>query len=545
VRSINIRLFPAWLVSIPLSYYSLGFFSNFYSANFEIVLLTLLFHSGVSMFFYYGSGRLKRQFQHNPVDSGLAAALFMIIFIFLLNMFKMAGQFPSLFDASYFQLEKDQLIYFIIATIPAFPIVAWLLSLASQIKYDQTLFFKSIKRNLPGLTVSAFFFSLYLILASIFNRTVFDVDDIFFDTDGLLWRTRFTTTAYQDYYWRSVHPFVLLVIRPLITFVSLFLKADKLAAAFVLTAFAGALCVFLTWYFVKHTVGNSLYALLIASLLGASAAHLVFGSLLETYIFLAAVMMIFLVFLLKDRPLTVLILTGAVSFGITITNFIQTAIAFIFVKKNFWQWVKYGLCVGALVIPLTLLNNFVYPNSQPYFFIPSSLTAEAGNTFTPSIERASAVVRVMILHSIVAPDPLILQEEIPFLKVWMFKADPMRLSRYETLFGKSLAYFWLCLALFGAYLFLKNIKKQDNRFPFAFVLIMLFNFALHLQYGKDIFLYAANWTYAVILFLALSWQELAGKRWFQIVLLAFITLLLINNSRLILTMLSTSAVHIK
>jgi hypothetical protein len=545
VPSVNTRLLTAWFLGIPFSYFVAGFLSNFYSSWFEIILLTLLIHSAVSVFFYYLSDRVKRQFQRSAVDFGLAAALFIVLSFFLLALFKMAQQFPSLFDADYFQLETNQLVYFIAAIISAFPISAWLLALAQQGKLKQTLFFKFMKENLPGLTVAAFFFSVYLILASIFNRPAFDVDDIFFDTDGLLWRTRFTTAAYQDYYWRSVHPFVLLIIRPLITLFSFLLKGDKLAAAFVLVAFAGALCVFLAWYFVKHTVGNSPYPLLIASLLGATAAHLVFGSLLETYIFLAAVALIFLVLLLKDKPLIVLVITGLVSFGITITNFAHMVIAFIFVKRDFKQWVKYGLIVGALVIPLALLNNFIYPKSQPYFFIPSSLTAETGNTFPLTTRRATAIARVMVLHSIVAPDPLILKEEIPFLKVWMFKADPMRVSIYKTWFGKFVAYFWIGLVLLGGFFFLKNIKKDDNRFPIAFIFILLFNFVLHLRYGKDVFLYSANWTYAIIFFLAFAWKELASKRWFQFVLLTFLALLLVNNSRLIFTMLDTAAMHIK
>ena len=93
--------------------------------------------------------------------------------------------------------------------------------------------------------------------------------------------------------------------------------------------------------------------------------------------------------------------------------------------------------------------------------------------------------------------------------------------------------------------FFENLKKEDNRFTFAFILILLFNFLLHLRYGKDLFLYSTNWTYAIILFLGLAWKEVADKRWFQIVLLVFVALLLVNNSRLIFTMLSTSALHIK
>ena len=545
MRSLSPRFLFAWLSGIPLSYFIPGFLSNFYSTYLEIILLALLIHSSAGMFFYYLLGKVKRWSQSQSVDHGITLALFIVLSIFVVVMFGMAKQFPSLFDAAYFQLEKDQIVYFVVSAVLSLPLFAWTLSIAREKRLNQTRFYNFINENLPGLVLAVFFFSVYLILASIFNRPAFDVDDIFFDTDGLLWRTRFTTAAYQDYYWRSVHPFVLLIIRPLVVLFSFFLKGDRLAGAFILVAFTGAFCVFLAWYFVKHTVGNSLYALLMATLLGASAAHLVFGSLIETYIFLAAVALAFLVFLLKDQPLSALIITGMLSFGITVTNFIQTVIAFIFVKRNFIQWVKYGLIVGALVIPLTLLNNFIYPDSQPYFFVPSSFTAETGNTFAPSIGRGLAIIRVMFFHSIVAPDPLILEEEIPFLKVWMFKADPMRLSAYETSFGAALAFAWLGLIFLGGFLFIKNLRKQDNRFPFAFIFILLFNFILHLQYGKDIFLYSTNWAYAIILFLALAWKELADKRWFQIILLLFLALLLANNSRLIFTMLSTSALHIK
>jgi hypothetical protein len=112
------------------------------------------------------------------------------------------------------------------------------------------------------------------------------------------------------------------------------------------------------------------------------------------------------------------------------------------------------------------------------------------------------------------------------------------------LFGRTLAFAWLGLFLLGGFLFLKNLAREDNRFTFAFILILLFNFALHLRYGKDLFLYSTNWTYAIILFLSVAWKEIAGKKWFQIILFVFLVLLLINNSRLILTMLSTSALHI-
>ena len=121
----------------------------------------------------------------------------------------------------------------------------------------------------------------------------------------------------------------------------------------------------------------------------------------------------------------------------------------------------------------------------------------------------------------------------------------MRSSEYETQFGTAMVVFWMALAALGGFGFLKNIKKQDNRFAYAFIFITLFSFVLHQKFGKELFLYATNWTYAIVLFLALGWREFMGRRWFQAVMLVFIALMLVNNSRLILTMLSTSALHIR
>ncbi len=534
---------------MPAAFFASGFLKNFYPAFAEIILLTLVAQFIAGMLVYHLLGKAKSLRSSQPVDLVLALALFLLLTAFALNMVGMAMQFPRMFNTEYFIPGKAQLIPFVIGSVLVTPCLAWGGKLVEQGDFKTTRAYLSMNKIITGVLLAGFFFSVYLMLASIFNQPAFDVDDIFFDSDTLLWRMRFTTENFRDYYWRSVHPFALLIIRPLVTLAAFFLKGDRLAAAFVLVAFTGALCVFLVWYFVKHSVRNSLYALLIAALFGVSTAQLIFGSLIETYIFLTASALIFVILLLKDKPLWALAITGLAAFGITISNFAQTVIAHLLVKRSFKQWILYGLIVAALVIPLTLLNNFVYPDSQPYFFDISSYNGEGHNSFQPTIQRGSYLARVMFLHSVVAPDPLILQEEIPFLKVWMFRAsikrDPMRIAQYETWFDTTVAYIWLAFILLGGIFFLKNLRNQDNRFMFAFILILLFNFTLHMQYGKDVFLYATNWTYALILFLALAWRELADKRWFQIALLIFLALLLVNNSRLIFTMLSVSALHIR
>ncbi|MBL8098242.1 MAG: hypothetical protein JNK81_03625 [Anaerolineales bacterium] len=482
---------------------------------------------------------LKSLFEKNKTEFTLTVLLFAVLIVWALSLFQLANQFPSLFEAQAKTFVIGQWVLLSIVILVFFFLR----------KQSEKLQIKFIEENWSGLLLACIFFSIYFLFVSIFNQPEFDVDDIFFDSDAFLWRRRFATELVRDYYFRPVHPFVLIIIRPLVWLISIFLQGNTVYATFVLTAFAGALCVFLVWYFIKHFVTNRLYTLLIASLFGASTAQLVFSSLIETYIFLAAVALLFIVFLIKDKPLFVLVITGLVAFGITISNFGQTVIAHFFIKRNIKQIIIYGLLVTAFIVPLTLLHNFVYPDSQPYFWNLSSFDGEGHNQFPPTVQRANFLARVMILNSIAAPEPLILQEEIPFRKVWMFRAsikkDPMRLANYETLLQNITAYTWVGFVLLGGFLFLKNIRKQDNRYHITFIIILLFNFALHMRYGKDVFLYSVNWTYALILFLALAWKEFSDTRWFQISLLAFIILLFINNSQLILTMLSTSALHIK
>jgi len=550
MSNIKKSLISAWILGIPLSYFVTSFLGHFYESSIGIFTLAVPVHSLVSLFVYHILNRVRRNLQSNPIETRIACVLLGVVTIFVPAMYFMAKPFTYQFDTTIFHLvEPGSRMAFSIALVSAFPISAWALSVAREKRLSETRIYKFVDENLGGLVVSFLFFSVYLIFASIFNQPAYDADDIFFDADGNLWRVRFATEYYFDYYWRPAHPYVLIIIRPLVAVVAFFLKGNSLFAAFTLNALTGALCIFLVWYFVRTTVGNSLYALLIASLFGASTTQLAFGSLIETYIFLSAVALIFLVLLLKDKPLFMLVITGLIAFGITISNVAQTFIAHFFVKRNFKQLMIYGAIVGALVVPLSLLHNMIYPEAQPYFWELSTLEAEGHNSFPATVQRANYLGRVMFLSSFVAPEPLVIRDGFPFPKTWMSRAsiqkDPMHLASYETWFSTSVAYAWFGLLLLGGALFLKNLLKQDNRFFFTFILTLSFNFALYLQYGKDVFLYATNWTYAIVLFLALAWREFAEQRWFQMVLLAFITLLLINNSQILWTMLYISAPSVK
>ncbi|MBE7432932.1 MAG: hypothetical protein HS100_03385 [Anaerolineales bacterium] len=546
---LNKRLLSAWALGIPASYIAIGFLDAYYKILIETALVSVVLHAVVTLFAYFALGRLADKFRTYPMDASILLALASSSIVFFAGLVNMASRFPRQFDVSAYAHAPETLTGFLVGIAAALPLSMWFVARAHRRDFRRSRFYRFVDSNLGGLVVAALFFSVYFLLASIFNQPIFRFDDIFFDTDSKLYRMRFGTEHYQDYYERTVHPYVLIIVRPWVWMISLFLKGDMLYGAFIVTALTGALCVFLVWFFVKETTRNPLYASLIAALFGASTSQLAFGSLIENYIFLGAAALIFIVLLLKDKPLHMLVVAGLVSFGITISNIAQTVIAHFMVKRSIPQLIKYGMIVGALVIPLNLLNNFIYPKAHPYLWEVSTLQYEEKNVFEPTLQRANYLGRVMLLHSFVSPDPLLLKEDIPFLKVWMFRAAlkkvPLQIARYETSLGNAVVTAWLGFVAVGGFLFLKNVLRQDNRFPFAFILTCLFFFALHMRYGRDVFLYSVNWTYAITLFLALAWRELSGKRWFQFSLLGFIFLLMLNNSRLILIMLWASYMHLR
>lgn len=541
---INKRFLPAWLFGIPFSYLVSGFLGNFYQTKIEFTLVTVVIHSVSTLAALFLIKRIKSQFESKRLDLAMYIIIALSLGTFFISLYNMAVKFPRLFDPSLYLVESGSLVYFFLGVILAFPLAVWIYSIIQSRRLQFTPVISFVDVHLGGLLLAAFFFFLYLLIGSIFNQPIFNYNDIFFDTDVYLWRIRFATEQYQDLSERPVHPFIAIIIRPLVALVSLFLKGDTLYATFVLVALMGALCVFLVWYFIKHFVDNPLYATLITAIFGSSTSQLVMGSFIETYIFLAAASLVFLILLIKDKPQYTLVITGLATFGITFLNFAQLGMTHLLIKRDIKQSIKYGLIVLALAVPLNLLNNFIYPDTHPYLWDPASYGQEGKHSFTPTLQRAHYLGRVMFLHSTVAPEPVFIKEDIPFVKVWFFRASlrkaPMMIAQYEGWFSSSVAFMWFGFMLLGGILFLKNLWKQDNWFYLNFILTMIFFFALHMLYGRDVFLYAPNWTYAIFLFMALAWRELANKRWFQMALLTFIPLLLINNHRLFLLMLNAS-----
>ncbi len=150
------------------------------------------------------------------------------------------------------------------------------------------------------------------------------------------------------------------------------------------------------------------------------------------------------------------------------------------------------------------------------------------------LDRANLLLRHLILFDVVAPRPLILTHEVgcsfPCLQTYYEDRHIYIISSYHG-FGKLLAVIWFAaLAWAGGIYVWKVIKSpQAMHLESALLIIILFNFILHMLYGDEPTLYSPDWTYAVIFFFGISYENFASKKSFQAALLVFMVGLLINN----------------
>ena len=442
--------------------------------------------------------------------------------------------------------------------------------LIPKIRFNTEAVTSLFREHWPGIALASLFFAVYTYFGLLINFADSDTTDNFFEADNYPWMHRIAVPNGYLYDMRAPHPFAYFIFRPLGWLFNRFTPTPWLSAI-LLTTLAGALCVFLAWLFIKRQFQSPIYALLIASLLGLCTAHFFFGAVIETYIFSAAAMIGFLLVLQKNTdsmfaPVTMSVLT----FGITITNFVQNFIGFFVTqaiklfspgsqpgeaKKNFWDYFAIIFRFTALTLSIGIVISLVhaawYPTGR-LFFVPSDVAIER-NYSLPTFQgpmwritgRVILLFRTILLYTVVAPKPHVSGKEVGALAPYFnfFKLSPQiySYSSYTGL-GKILIAAWVILLSISAVLFLWNlIRSRKADLSLVFVICILFNFVLHLSYGNESFLYSPDWAYALIFFVGLSLGSLAKNRLFQAGMLVFLVLLAYNQVQFFQFILATIA----
>ena len=537
----QLKHLPAILISGLVSFFAVGFFQNFHPSLWGLILLTILLNVVFTLVFDELIAHAVVALHNDLKERFLSIILLAICILWVILTFRLLTQYPTLFSFDLFLPEPDLVPAFLGLTIPSQIGTVFLLQKLDSTRWRSFPVLIWIKRNLPGLLLASAIAASAYALATALVESEPGFADNYFDTDSPFWLNFLTAAPDQMMPMRAVHPLALLILRPPVWLLALLLNGDKFHAAILLNSIIGGVCVYLAWSFFKRRTGNTPYALLIASLLGFSTSHLLLSVFFESYIFSAAALLLFLVLLQsgKDR-LPQLVPVGLLAFGITITNFFQTCLVFLFARRRRRDIFPYVLAVLALAVPLAFVQNALYPSSEP-FYKPGNLTGESAYRYdlleapaARTVSRANVIFRSVALFSVVAPRPFILLEEIGctfpcFNTIRSFRGAYLYASYVG--FGSLLARTWFILLVVAGGLFAWKLiqSPKDASLQAALLLNLLFNFILHMNYGDDPLLYSPDWTYALVLFFGISFEKFADKKWFQIVLLSFLTAVMFNN----------------
>lgn len=428
-------------------------------------------------------------------------------------------------------------------------------------KFDADSIRAWLREHAPGVALAILFFAAYTWFGLKLNFADSDTTDNFLDADNYPWMLRIAHPNGNLLEMRGPHPFAYFVLRPFGWLLNLF-TSDPWLSAVLLNTLVGALCVFMAWVFIKRHTQNSTYALLIAALLGLSTSHFFFGAVIESYIFSAAALIGVALALQKNNgTLFAPVTTSVITFGITLTNFAQAFIGFAvnqldgLSRKTLGSFVAKIFKFTALTLSLGIIISVVhaawYPSSRLFFQLSDAQIEQDFSRFLfyepqwKIIGRVILLVRTILLYTVIAPQPFVFGKEVgawlPYFNFFKLSPQIYAYSSYDGL-GNILVFAWAALLLLSGIFFLRNlIRARKFDLSLAFILSLLFNFLLHLNYGFEPFLYSPDWAYALIFFVGVSLAPLANNRFLQGALLVFLVLLAYNQVQLFQFILDTIA----
>ncbi len=463
---------------------------------------------------------------------------FVIAAVSLIGSYGINSYFFDLMTRS--PIDQKLMIFFLACALTFILFMVWIDGLKTGWKWNPPrLTPDSLLDNLPGIVLAILFCLVYLRFAVTLNNFGVGQVDNLFDADVASWMRRISFEDVRDFEMRGPHPFTYFIFRPFGLTLNLFTN-DPTFSAILFNALAGGLCVYLMWLLVKRKFGSKTYAFLMAFFLGASASHFCFGSVIETYIYSALVLLLFI--LLAEREGTsifALVAVGVVTFGITLTNFVQNLFGFIVSRPRWKEIIRFAGWAISISLILTYLHAYFYPASKLFFLVPD---VQNEDKFFLDIfilpdwmieGRLFYLARTVLLYSVIAPKVFILTTEvgstIPEFRFYKISPGVFHQTNYDGL-GQILVIIWaLMLAVSGAVFLWRFFREKKIEMPLAFALCLLFNFAIHVNYGQELFLYSPDWTYALILFAAYGLSPFAKNRLFQAAMLAFLVLLAYNQ----------------
>jgi len=532
----------SFFITLNLTYGAIGFLREVLRTPFGMFLFAIITLTVGTTLGYFFVQRTAQSFRTGFLNKPLNIILALSLPIFWVALISNAAQYPSMFAIEYILVPPTWMPLFLLTAL-----TSAILSLFLITRYS-THYSQFTIHHLPGLYASTFFFLIELIIARTLNHPALEKNTVLFEADAGPWMTILASPESAPIN-RAVHPLSLILIRPLVRLVSGFMGEHYALGGMIVVSLVAAVCVFMTWLFVKRATNSSTYAFIFAIFLGSTATHLLFGSLAENYIFgAAALIFFFLLIQSNETRFSVLVPAGLFLFGITITNIAQGVIALFFSKFNFKRLLQYSAIVIASGILLTLLTNVIYPKAITFFFVPNDIAFEfnfvksssAGVLSDPIrlsdpqsiVRKLNVVGRSIFLYGPVGPRVIEATSDkppFPTIDLKTFDVRSGRLASYRGLSNVPLA-LWLMFLVGAFVLFAKNFRTSKHGSLMLSLLGALgFNLLLHLFYGTELFLYTPYWVYSLALFVALAYSEFSERQWLQWIVTPVVLILMMNN----------------
>jgi hypothetical protein len=335
-------------------------------------------------------------------------------------------------------------------------------------------------------------------------------DDLVFQADTPRVITELTRAAGRHYR-TKVHPTFVLFLNPPGRALRAVLGRPRLAAI-LLTALAGGVAVALMREMLLRAGLPAPLASLWTLLFATSTAHLFFASVPESFAFSAASLIgLFALHARGAPPAVISLLAGVAAFGMVVTNAAAVFLLELFGRRAGWRRMAGAAAAvaGVIVVSagLAAVQKRMYPDSVP-FYARGSFSEEPSYVQIPRGAAAAERVRDLAAHLVVfnlaAPEVAVGKPSARFPVSTFAPLGPGHLRPA----GWVHAVLWAGLLGLAAFRLARRPQPASEQPPRPRLLAplggwVLFNAALHMVYGEDLFLYTEQWTFAVVAFVAL------------------------------------------
>lgn len=395
---------------------------------------------------------------------------------------------------------------------------------------------KKLKLNKPEvlLFMLSFFYLLLLGITLSYNLDFSNNFNLLFSSDTS--RVIIDSTILNAKHYRiDVHPLFLIIVQPIVSFVS-GITTNKMLALIILSSFVSSLSVLYIYKILNIIKKDKKINIIISLIYLFSFSNIIYTSGMETYNFASLFLIMLVYFVLNNYKefnkysYLLLVVLGTLSLGFTITNFVVFLILifmlFISKKINLKKSILIVLLSIVCMFSLNVVQKVIWPNTPLVF--SNSITGEA-KTYSKSINIAN-VIENDYYNSLIGSN----------IGMRMTYGDVFNDNNIMINFTKPIVIGIILISIFYILLvalLIRNYKK--NIFiNTSLLLILLFNTILHTIYGNDCaFLYTLHFLYPIVLLLGInlnSENNTKLKKFVEYCLIGFIILQVVINNYLYL-----------